>query len=653
MTEETRRPRPRSPHALFGWLTVVLFAVGMSAAGAAAWYLIFSGFRAYDDEGYVLLSLRQVSQGHALYDRVYSQYGPAFFAVQLLPVRVFGLPVTHDLFRGITLAQWILTALLAAATVWRIARTPAAGVVAFVVTFACLRVAGWEPTHPQTLCALYVLAAVFTGTFADPTRRGRLAAGVLGVLTAVLAMTKVNLGGYLFIAVALACITAGGVLNPVWGRVLRVGAVLVAVLLPAALMQRLILRAEWAALAILMSGTTVVAFVLASRHRAEGAWEQRGTGLALAGFVVTIAVVFVGSLASGTTPYGFVYGLLLQHLGFAGILMVPPDLTPVQVGGVAAAASALLLSVRLLRSRGGKAARSADDLVAAAKLAFGVATLWLALGPSPRPREPPALWLAGFVWLGALPPANLPATDAPPLRFGRTLLVLAAAVELLWMFPVAGAQRLCALVLPTCVAALCLGDGIREAAARLAALGSRLRVEAFVGLLAAALAVWRGSDDFGVARSFYEGQTPLGLPGARRMRVAPEDAAVLRELAAEVSRSPDTFFSRPGFNSLYLWAQKDPPTDLNIGGWMTHLNDRQQRQVIRELAPRDRLIVVYGAEAEDFWRAFGGDVSRKPLVVYLQGHFEPYRSVGGYVLLRRRSTEPAPETAAENPLTRP
>ena len=56
-----------------------LFGLLLSLTVAAA-VLLFSTFRP-DDEGYVLLSLRNFSVYGGLYDRVYTQYGPAFFLI--------------------------------------------------------------------------------------------------------------------------------------------------------------------------------------------------------------------------------------------------------------------------------------------------------------------------------------------------------------------------------------------------------------------------------------------------------------------------------------------------------------------------------------------------------------------------------------------
>ena len=57
-------------------------AAASAATCVCVWasrFAAFNGFQPYDDEGYILLSLREYARGGVLYDEVYSQYGPAYF----------------------------------------------------------------------------------------------------------------------------------------------------------------------------------------------------------------------------------------------------------------------------------------------------------------------------------------------------------------------------------------------------------------------------------------------------------------------------------------------------------------------------------------------------------------------------------------------
>src|SRR5262245_64052464 len=75
------------------------------AAGClpAAYYGMFSGFQDYDDEGYLLISLRDYARGGVLYDQVYTQYGPAYYQLLTAVFGLFGLPFTHTAGRAFVL----------------------------------------------------------------------------------------------------------------------------------------------------------------------------------------------------------------------------------------------------------------------------------------------------------------------------------------------------------------------------------------------------------------------------------------------------------------------------------------------------------------------------------------------------------------------
>ena len=59
-----------------------------------AYEQVFSHLNTPDDEGYVTLTLRSFVDGNALYDDVYSQYGPGFYAFVGGAMDLLGSPST-------------------------------------------------------------------------------------------------------------------------------------------------------------------------------------------------------------------------------------------------------------------------------------------------------------------------------------------------------------------------------------------------------------------------------------------------------------------------------------------------------------------------------------------------------------------------------
>ena len=86
---------------------------------------LFSTFMVYDDEGYVLFSLKTFAEGGGLYERVYSQYGPFFFLFNQ-GLHLAGLQFTNTDGRLLTLVCWLGAAGFCAASVWRLTRSMAA-----------------------------------------------------------------------------------------------------------------------------------------------------------------------------------------------------------------------------------------------------------------------------------------------------------------------------------------------------------------------------------------------------------------------------------------------------------------------------------------------------------------------------------------------
>ncbi len=126
VSQRRRMPVARTQIQLFRWV------VGFSAvllAGGCAYYRMFTGFSRYDDDGYLLVGLRSLLQGRRLYDDIYSQYGPFYYAFHWLIYSAIHLPVSHDAERFIGVALWLLSAALWARAVYLLTRVHRCGPV--------------------------------------------------------------------------------------------------------------------------------------------------------------------------------------------------------------------------------------------------------------------------------------------------------------------------------------------------------------------------------------------------------------------------------------------------------------------------------------------------------------------------------------------
>jgi len=80
-----------------------------------------------------------------------------------------------------------------------------------------------------------------------------------------------------------------------------------------------------------------------------------------------------------------------------------------------------------------------------------------------------------------------------------------------------------------------------------------------------ACAVSEESRDASERGALYRTLRPLALPGASLVRLDLAEAEDLRAVCVELKRNSDVFFSLPGWNSLRVWTETDPPSSANAG----------------------------------------------------------------------------------------
>lgn len=86
------RPGRQRLRAICAALIVLMLALVLSVT---AFYTVCSGAQFYDNMGYLMLTQKMFATGHALYDQVYTHYGPAYYAYERLLHTLTRLPGTH------------------------------------------------------------------------------------------------------------------------------------------------------------------------------------------------------------------------------------------------------------------------------------------------------------------------------------------------------------------------------------------------------------------------------------------------------------------------------------------------------------------------------------------------------------------------------
>jgi hypothetical protein len=548
----------------------LVFAAALAALaglGVAVAYLqeVFVAAPFWDDQGYMMLSVRHLLDGHPLYDDIRVFYGPFYYLVTWVLHGPLGLPLTHDGVRMIGLVLRETTAALAAWAVFRITGVVVVGVVTFLTLGATAFTIMPEAGHPQELVVLLV-AAMPAITRTD--RPGRSAVG-LGLLVAGLCMTKVNVGVFAGVAVWMALLSSTASSRTI--AVIRIGSLVSCFLLPWAVLYGA-LTASWARLLASLVTAWIAAVATASFMRRREVLRPSH----LVAFVLATGAGIVAStlfaIAGGSSLRALADSLVLGAQALTRYFVIP---TPLFSWSAAVAAAGLLGAMLWAvagasRSDGGGVTL---HVAAAGKLAFGVVALlvtrrwgvtvlegdravelaarqWL---EGPAFRQLSLSTLTPFVWLVLLPGGEGRG------RLPRVVLAWVAVLETLQVYPVPGSQLVCGTMPGLLCAFACLGDGCAWLGSLLPSALRRPIREATAFLVLALLALQTRSELAGWTK-LHGALVPLGLPGAERTRVPREAAAELHALVAELQSRCTAFLVFPGVSSLYFWTGSQPPT---------------------------------------------------------------------------------------------
>ena len=429
-------------------------------------------------------------------------------------------------------------------------------------------------------------------------------------------MTKPNVGLLMFVPIASA--TAFLVPSGKWMPSVRWSLVAFALALPWLVARGHALSWRGALLpvnvTVAIAASTWVTTRLPRRHTL--CWQScKGFGLAcLAGCGLFAAAAFL----HGTSCAGLADGLVLQHRDFVDVFYEHPPLpavAPLAAGlGLMAAVAAVRGSLRIRRG-----IELGVAVLAVAICLRHLTDTFVPLTHGADDRGHAALLvtlLTPFAWIGLWPyrqPADRSEDWLPERWFARLMLVLMAAVFPLVAYPIPGTQMALGSLPLLLLLIIVVGDCLRGAwqwrGGRIvfaAASWGRCSRCALLTLACRDVWFWRQRGTF----------TPLGLPGAQRLRLPPEWVARERWAVAQLRAHADSFVClQSGHNSLYLWSQIEPPTGWNTTLWQDLLSDARQSEVIRAIEDRQRICLVVDRAEPPPQRPNG------PLARYLEQRF--------------------------------
>lgn len=617
--------------------TIAIYAVVAIAATVAAYFYLFTQFAPYDDEGTVLVTLKAFVGGETLYKDVYTPFGPFYYELFGGLFSLSGHAVTTDASRSIVMIIWVGASLLFGLAVQRLTGRVALGVTAMLVAFSVVFILSQEPMHAQVLAI--ALLAVFTAIVSGvEPRRVLLTGGICGALLAALVLTKINLGIYAVAAVFFASVLAVEPLHrrrwvrwPVILAFLALPFVVTGHDLSNELVRNLALLEVLAATSIAVASWSLR---LQAVEEADQARTVRWLLGAAAGFGLAFVAILGAIFLTGSTPADVYDGVVTQALRIRTVNPAPIGISVASLDwGIAAIAAAAGLS--WLRSRG-----DAGSLLwsGALRAASGLA-IWfsitqsapLSLGPAPGNVDALAMVLA---WVAVIPPTS--AVESAQKRFVRVLLPILAIAEVLQVYPVAGSQMRIAAVMFVAVGGICLGDAFTELRAWSAARGSvsLQRLGTIASIAIVALGAKFALDGIvlpTVTRVItYNEEKALPFPGATSLHLPTAEAEAYERVVELLHRYHCTnFIGYANVDSLYLWAQIDPPKPSAPSAWMLALDEAEQRRILRQMRATPRPCVVRNEGVAGGWLA-GRPRPETPLVRYIFNDFKAVETTGPF-----------------------
>ena len=595
-------------------------------AGIAAYYRMFTGFNSYDDEGTLMVTVKQYLGGMKLYDQISVSYGPVYYYYNWTIRTLSRTPLTHDVVRMSSLIPWLLTALVSAWIVFRLTRSLALASVTHLLTSLTLsHFFHNEPGHPQELCILLLVSLVASGIVISIPRWRLLGIVSLGVLTAALLLIKVNIGTFAFLGVSLALFSHFP--KPKLGRLAFYAVAAASVILPFVLMKSHLQDEPTRMYAVLVVISMIAALLVLLRAPRISCFSFRDSWIALGSFGLTSVGVILPLKVQGidlnTTLHALVLDSLTKFVS-QGAWYVPisadPGWLPWILGGLVAG---------VYFSRDAAEDGQRENEVHYLKLAFTIfAAVALYFGMPPFMLVVPFCWLILYRDRDSASEAN---------TFPRALLCAVTVLQTLYAYPIAGSQLSFIQVLPIIIVMTCLGDLLQWQQKRLSVIPPMLLRAAALMLL-----LWVAASYLVIARSerkFYDSLPSLELRGAERIHLYPEQVQDYRWLVQNLNDHCDTFMGFPELPSLHIWTGKDPLPGLELDDWILIVSGERQVAASAALSGHPNACAIYNPDLVGFWNRTHQDLNSLPLVRYLHQNFKVVGATGQFNLLVRNERE--------------
>ena len=596
-------------------------AAGTVGLMATAYLMIMTTFMIYDDEGFVLMSLRRFLGGEALYDEVFSQYGPAPYLYYWCLTVAGSAELTHMFGRIVTVLHWVICALSIGWVSSRIVERHrfATGAFASMLSFNLLWQMIAEPTHPGSMIA--VILAVSTAGMVKRVQspQTQTLAVILGLTGAILVFSKINVGAF-FIAGSGAFALCHTNWPESWRKPADIIALLGLFLLP------------WLLMAGNLDDPAMLGFALKASLAGVGIWwviprTNQASRLPPQTWLHGIGWFLLGSLgiigfvvAKGTSPSELWSAVFIDPIRQPGHFTVPPSNT----GHSAVLGGIIFLIVALAGwnfRRMGKLSPWVHFIAMVTRLLVIGGFVWFTT-------RWPAPW-GVFTYLDyVLPLLPLWLIQTPEEKSNQStsiaLLAFISVTQVLHAYPVAGSQIGWGCFLTFAI----IARGIQRDLSFLARVSNRwlpFAIAACALIAAAAGTIMLTKTGW----HRYQNSRPLPFAGACDIRLDDRTRIALTAVVQNAIVQSDVLFTRQGMYSLNIWSQIPTPTVRNATHWFWLLDDSEQAEIISRLASTNRSTVIVNEPLDAFLNDIDVEVAG-PLQDYIEENYQSAIKIRGF-----------------------
>jgi hypothetical protein len=603
------------------WQTIFLVCFSLMIAVP----LLLTTLAPYDDEGYVMMTLKSFLENHPLYEDTYTQYGPSFYLLTAPLHNVLGYPLTHHAVRLKTALLWVVPVLLTMGIMLKLSGNRLLSLTTSCMVAVHLGRLALEPGHPQEVSLLMNMVGLWLLCDRSP-RRWWMA----GCCAAICGMCKLNVGFVMTSSLLLAaCID---VPEPKWIR----RPIMLAVWALASLaVGATMLKANQGNIGLVVPIVMIVSWLaialLASRQRSTPvrATYLRGfrplIGTLASGLLVTFFIA-LWARVNGTSWSMLAWGIVGQHHAHAKYFFHP---IPLSIFTVLAA----LLVVASYRNQRWLGIVGMVCLVIAIAKAAGNAILPLNYNCQ-----------EGAEWLAVIGPCFAPGLLMYRRRMVRGRVMLAGMTVLgPWIaYPIAGTQLMLGALPGWLTIGVVVSDSIQ-------AMVFAMKDKSLVGhpkvvdaiyytrlLLVGALIA--GSASSIVSTSSWIFGTSLGLRGCEWIHVAPHEAEAEQKLVRDIieTGASHLVFDGHTLNRFYFWTDLKPLTNANATLWPFMLSPNELTKLRNSVERTQSLCVVVPPDVPAPRPDATGNAAEARWSLYEGTHFDSQHANGWLIGFRSK-----------------